>query len=115
MPKGVVSGCADRTPQAGPEQGDALGSNRSNGADRWGGTMGGCRVWRARPSLRSRSPGTDAGFTAPRLSLWSQDNLEKTAASIRGDFWLTGDRAIQEEDGYFQFLGRADEIINSSG
>ncbi|KAM7149646.1 acyl-coenzyme A synthetase ACSM2B, mitochondrial-like isoform 2-T2 [Molossus nigricans] len=43
------------------------------------------------------------------------DNLEKTAASIRGDFWLTGDRAIKDQDGYFQFIGRADEIINSSG
>ncbi|XP_024416282.1 acyl-coenzyme A synthetase ACSM2B, mitochondrial [Desmodus rotundus] len=43
------------------------------------------------------------------------DNLEKTAANIRGDFWLTGDRAIKDQDGYFQFMGRADEIINSSG
>ena len=44
-----------------------------------------------------------------------QDNPEKTAANIRGDFWLLGDRGIKDEDGYFQFMGRADDIINSSG
>ncbi|XP_006746050.1 acyl-coenzyme A synthetase ACSM2B, mitochondrial [Leptonychotes weddellii] len=43
------------------------------------------------------------------------DNLEKTAANIRGDFWILGDRAIKDQDGYFQYLGRADDIINSSG
>ncbi|XP_036316006.1 acyl-coenzyme A synthetase ACSM2B, mitochondrial-like isoform X1 [Pipistrellus kuhlii] len=43
------------------------------------------------------------------------DNPEKTAANIRGDFWLMGDRAIKDQDGYFQFVGRADDIINSSG
>ncbi|XP_004855893.1 acyl-coenzyme A synthetase ACSM2A, mitochondrial [Heterocephalus glaber] len=43
------------------------------------------------------------------------DNPKKTAANIRGDFWLLGDRGIKDQDGYFQFLGRADDIINSSG
>ncbi|XP_054235531.1 acyl-coenzyme A synthetase ACSM2A, mitochondrial isoform X4 [Homo sapiens] len=43
------------------------------------------------------------------------DNPDKTAANIRGDFWLLGDRGIKDEDGYFQFMGRADDIINSSG
>ncbi|KAM4813795.1 acyl-coenzyme A synthetase ACSM2B, mitochondrial-like [Urocitellus parryii] len=43
------------------------------------------------------------------------DNLQKTAANIRGDFWLLGDRGIKDEDGYFQFVVRADDIINSSG
>lgn len=49
------------------------------------------------------------------IFLWPQDNPEKTAANIRGDFWLMGDRAIKDQDGYFQFMGRADDIINSSG
>uniref|UniRef100_H0V267 medium-chain acyl-CoA ligase n=1 Tax=Cavia porcellus TaxID=10141 RepID=H0V267_CAVPO len=40
---------------------------------------------------------------------------EKTAANIQGDFWLTGDQGIKDQDGYFQFLGRGDDIINSSG
>ncbi|XP_032692054.1 acyl-coenzyme A synthetase ACSM2B, mitochondrial-like [Lontra canadensis] len=43
------------------------------------------------------------------------DNHEKTAANIRGDFWILGDRAIKDQDGYFQYLGRGDDIINSSG
>ncbi|KAM3916301.1 acyl-coenzyme A synthetase ACSM3, mitochondrial-like [Leptodactylus fuscus] len=40
---------------------------------------------------------------------------EKTASTIRGDFYLTGDRAIKDEDGYFWFVGRSDDVILSSG
>ncbi|KAM8798652.1 acyl-coenzyme A synthetase ACSM4, mitochondrial-like [Eudromia elegans] len=43
------------------------------------------------------------------------DNPEKTAASERGDFYLTGDRGTVDEDGYFWFIGRDDDIINSAG
>ncbi|XP_025040482.1 acyl-coenzyme A synthetase ACSM3, mitochondrial-like isoform X2 [Pelodiscus sinensis] len=43
------------------------------------------------------------------------DDPEKTAASERGDFYLTGDRGIVDEDRYFWFIGRADDIILSSG
>ena len=32
-----------------------------------------------------------------------------------GDFYNTGDRATVDTDGYFFFLGRADDIINASG
>ncbi|XP_073916083.1 acyl-coenzyme A synthetase ACSM5, mitochondrial isoform X2 [Castor canadensis] len=42
------------------------------------------------------------------------ENPEKTAASERGDFYLTGDRARMDKDGYFWFMGRSDDIINSS-
>ncbi|XP_055994851.1 acyl-coenzyme A synthetase ACSM5, mitochondrial [Sorex fumeus] len=41
-------------------------------------------------------------------------NPEKTAESERGDFYITGDRAHKDEDGYFWFLGRNDDVINSS-
>lgn len=44
-----------------------------------------------------------------------QDNPEKTAASLRGNFYVTGDRGIMDEDGYVWFVGRDDDIINSSG
>nr|WP_238134333.1 AMP-binding protein [Calderihabitans maritimus] len=40
---------------------------------------------------------------------------ERTAATIRGDWYVTGDRAIKDEDGYFWFVGRADDVIISSG
>ncbi|XP_070811306.1 acyl-coenzyme A synthetase ACSM4, mitochondrial-like [Pituophis catenifer annectens] len=40
---------------------------------------------------------------------------EKTAATVHGDFFITGDRGVMDEDGYFRFIGRADDIIKSSG
>ncbi|XP_008842082.1 acyl-coenzyme A synthetase ACSM2, mitochondrial isoform X1 [Nannospalax galili] len=43
------------------------------------------------------------------------DNPNKTQANIRGDFWLLGDRGIKDPDGYFHFIARTDDIINSSG
>uniref|UniRef100_A0A2K5ZUB5 medium-chain acyl-CoA ligase n=1 Tax=Mandrillus leucophaeus TaxID=9568 RepID=A0A2K5ZUB5_MANLE len=42
------------------------------------------------------------------------DNPEKTAASEQGDFYITGDRARMDKDGYFWFMGRNDDVINSS-
>jgi acyl-coenzyme A synthetase/AMP-(fatty) acid ligase len=35
--------------------------------------------------------------------------------AFRGDYYFTGDRAYQDEDGYFWFVGRADDLIKSSG
>ncbi|XP_074961222.1 acyl-coenzyme A synthetase ACSM3, mitochondrial-like isoform X3 [Phalacrocorax aristotelis] len=51
------------------------------------------------------------------LGLFSEyvGNPKKTAESERGDFYVTGDRATMDEDGYFQFIGRDDDIIISSG
>uniref|UniRef100_G1TRL7 medium-chain acyl-CoA ligase n=1 Tax=Oryctolagus cuniculus TaxID=9986 RepID=G1TRL7_RABIT len=43
------------------------------------------------------------------------DNPEKTAATIRGHFYVTGDRGVMDTDGYFWFVGRADDVIISSG
>ncbi|XP_005143441.2 acyl-coenzyme A synthetase ACSM3, mitochondrial [Melopsittacus undulatus] len=43
------------------------------------------------------------------------DNPKKTAETERGDFYVTGDRGTVDEDGYFQFIGRDDDIIISSG
>lgn len=40
---------------------------------------------------------------------------EKTKMSERGDFYVTGDQASRDEDGYFWFEGRSDDIIVSSG
>ncbi|GHO74389.1 acyl-CoA synthetase [Ktedonobacter sp. SOSP1-85] len=42
-------------------------------------------------------------------------NLEATQASIRGDWYITGDRAYKDEDGYFWFVGRADDVIITAG
>jgi acyl-coenzyme A synthetase/AMP-(fatty) acid ligase len=39
---------------------------------------------------------------------------EATEAAFRGDFYDTGDRAYVDEDGYFWFVGRADDVITSA-
>lgn len=38
-----------------------------------------------------------------------------TAACHRGDWYITGDRAYVDEEGYFWFVGRADDVIISAG
>jgi len=40
---------------------------------------------------------------------------ERTKKQYRGDYFVTGDRAKKDEDGYFWFEGRSDDIIISSG
>jgi len=37
------------------------------------------------------------------------------AAALRGDFYVTGDRAVRDEEGYLWFVGRADDVIKTSG
>ena len=41
-------------------------------------------------------------------------NPEANANCFRGDWYYTGDRATQDEDGYIWFVGRADDVIISS-
>ncbi|MBS4208749.1 acyl--CoA ligase [Bacillus sp. FJAT-50079] len=40
---------------------------------------------------------------------------ERTAMQFRGEYYITGDKARKDEDGYFWFEGRGDDIIVSSG
>jgi acetyl-CoA synthetase len=47
------------------------------------------------------------------LEYWRQP--EATAARFRGDWLRTGDQAVMDEDGYFRFVGRDDDVITSSG
>jgi len=42
-------------------------------------------------------------------------NPEATDACKRGDWYVTGDRAYVDRDGYFWFVGRADDVIISAG
>ncbi len=42
-------------------------------------------------------------------------NPEETASSFQGDWYITGDRGRRDEDGYFWFVGRADDVIISAG
>jgi acyl-coenzyme A synthetase/AMP-(fatty) acid ligase len=42
-------------------------------------------------------------------------NPQEMARQFRGDWYLTGDRAVRDADGYYRFIGRKDDVIKSSG
>ena len=56
--------------------------------------------------IRRRDPGL-------MLRYWNQP--EETAACFHGDWFLTGDYARRDADGYVWFLGRRDDLINTFG
>ena len=41
--------------------------------------------------------------------------IQKRRRIVSGEWYITGDRAIRDEDGYFWFVGRADDVIISAG
>jgi acyl-coenzyme A synthetase/AMP-(fatty) acid ligase len=51
----------------------------------------------------------------PSLFLEYWKNAEETASAFRGDWYLTGDQATRDADGYLWFVGRADDVIISAG
>ena len=51
----------------------------------------------------------------PGLMLGYWEQPEETAASFHGDWFLTGDYAHRDGDGYIWFLGRRDDLINTFG
>ncbi|BFH72090.1 acyl-CoA synthetase [Sulfurisphaera javensis] len=40
---------------------------------------------------------------------------EKTQEAFRGNWYLTGDEASKDQDGYFWFIGRKDDVVKVSG
>ena len=56
-------------------------------------------------ALRGDAPTQFAGY-------WNAP--DETAAVYRGEWYVTGDRAMRDEDGYFWFTGRADDVILSA-
>lgn len=44
-----------------------------------------------------------------------RDAPEMTSGTFKGEWYLTGDRACMDQDGYFWFVGRADDLILSAG
>jgi acetyl-CoA synthetase len=42
-------------------------------------------------------------------------NEEMYNSKFRGGWYITGDRARMDEDGYFWFVGRSDDVINTAG
>lgn len=47
------------------------------------------------------------------VEYWKDD--EATRACRRGDWYVTGDRAYLDDDGYFWFVARSDDLIISAG
>lgn len=44
-----------------------------------------------------------------------EKNPEENSTKFQGEWYLTGDRATRDEDGYFWFVGRSDDVILSAG
>jgi len=44
---------------------------------------------------------------------WKDDEI--MSKSFRNDYYFTGDQAYKDDDGYFWFVGRDDDVIKSSG
>ncbi len=65
------------------------------------------------------SPGTvgEIGIRRPDpvmcIEYWK--NPEATEEKYVNDWWLSGDLAKRDEDGYFWFVGRKDDVITSAG
>lgn len=51
----------------------------------------------------------------PGLFARYRDDPQRTADTLRHGWYLTGDRAIVDADGFFWFVGRSDDVILSSG
>ena len=51
----------------------------------------------------------------PPIMLEYWKNPEENAEVFRGDYYLTGDQARRDDDGYLWFVGRADDVIGSAG
>ncbi|MDW8317745.1 MAG: AMP-binding protein [Anaerolineae bacterium] len=69
--------------------------------------------------LQEVSPGVEGqiaiGEADPGLFLCYWNQPDETARLRRGGWFLTGDYARRDEDGYYWFLGRRDDIIKSFG
>lgn len=53
--------------------------------------------------------------TDPALMLRYWNQPDETARCFKGDWFLTGDYARRDADGYIYFLGRKDDLINTFG
>ena len=85
------------------------------------GHRGGDRAAARRPvaSRRSPSPTSRAswrcGRAGRRCSAATCTRRSAIAQCFAGGWYLTGDLARRDADGYFWFVGRADDVIKSSG
>ncbi|MCU5745446.1 acyl--CoA ligase [Staphylococcus sp. SQ8-PEA] len=67
------------------------------------------------PIERSQVGNIAVPLDLPALFKGYYKDPERTAQPQRGEYYITGDQAHMDEDGYFWFEGRNDDIIISSG
>ncbi len=63
-------------------------------------------------------PAGEAGELAlrgPQVMKGYWQRPDETSRTLRGDWLLTGDLAVMEEDGFFRIVGRKKDMINCSG
>jgi benzoate-CoA ligase family protein len=52
----------------------------------------------------------------PSMAAYYWNNPQKTAATMLGDDWLdTGDTYVRDEEGYFHYFGRSDDMLKVGG
>lgn len=56
----------------------------------------------------------EPGWPSMLRTVWGDEKRFKEYFNIHG-WYSTGDTAYRDEDGYFWFVGRADDVINTSG
>jgi len=54
-----------------------------------------------------------AGWPSMFRTFWNKQELYDS--KFRNGWYITGDRATMDADGYFWFVGRADDVINTAG
>lgn len=54
-----------------------------------------------------------AGWPSMFRTYWNRKELYDSR--FKGDWYITGDRATRDDAGYFWFVGRADDVINTGG
>jgi acetyl-CoA synthetase len=88
--------------------------------------LGNCAAWAAKPGSMGRVyPGHDVRLVDGELTVGVERdpvaflgywrNPEATAEKVREGRLYTGDLATVDNDGYFTFLGRTDDLISSAG
>ncbi len=65
------------------------------------------------PSGQEGNLALKSGWPSMFRTYWKKKELYDSR--FKNNWYITGDRAKKDEDGYFWFIGRADDVINTAG
>lgn len=65
------------------------------------------------PPMKEGNLALKKGWQSQMREIWN--NPEKFQSYFIGEWYISGDRAYRDQDGYFWFIGRADDVIKTSG